>query len=276
MTCRGRNEFLKQYLVIFLCAIFCGKQKRQIPVRFLFFLVTTSLLFVRPGILPKAFQLPPNHPLLQNNTKPLQQAKVLEPDSDSSLYNDSPPFDDPHSADQKVLYHTNSTNVDSIRASPPLSDAPSTQSHSRVTKPAPVNPPPVCPPSYLYTLFPFLHHKPFLLSLLLNCTILQGVVGNKFCQVCQIYRPEGTKHCYLCNNCVAGFDHHCPVVNNCIGQRNHRYFAFFLITCATSLWIYSVEAFTQILKINPMHVNHNSREEVCPFTPYTAFFFSFS
>ena len=51
-------------------------------------------------------------------------------------------------------------------------------------------------------------------------------------------RPVASHHCHSCDHCVADFDHHCPYtlllilwyrwINNCVGQRNMKYFFWFL------------------------------------------------
>lgn len=61
----------------------------------------------------------------------------------------------------------------------------------------------------------------------------------RFCGTCNLWRPLRSKHCRDCDNCVLEFDHHCPWVSNCIGQRNHKYFVWFLLS-ACALVCYTV------------------------------------
>lgn len=44
----------------------------------------------------------------------------------------------------------------------------------------------------------------------------------KFCQTCNIYRPNLTSHCSKCKKCVKEMDHHCPWLDNCIGKGNYK------------------------------------------------------
>ena len=50
----------------------------------------------------------------------------------------------------------------------------------------------------------------------------------KNCAVCSIRRPKKCQHCFFCDNCIEEFDHHCQYVSNCIGQRNKKYFIFYI------------------------------------------------
>ncbi|GAA5963173.1 hypothetical protein JCM3765_003634 [Sporobolomyces pararoseus] len=69
--------------------------------------------------------------------------------------------------------------------------------------------------------------------------VRDGVVGSKWCETCEIYRPPRTSHCRLCDNCVELTDHHCAFLNNCIGRRNYFPFLSFLLS-STLLLIYSI------------------------------------
>lgn len=51
----------------------------------------------------------------------------------------------------------------------------------------------------------------------------------KYCTTCHVWRPSRTSHCATCNICVLNHDHHCVFLNNCIGQRNYKYFLWFLL-----------------------------------------------
>ncbi|GAA5843555.1 hypothetical protein JCM3766R1_002410 [Sporobolomyces carnicolor] len=72
--------------------------------------------------------------------------------------------------------------------------------------------------------------------------VRQGVVGSKWCETCETYRPPRTSHCRLCDNCVELTDHHCAYLNNCIGRKNYYPFICFLVS-TTLILLYSI-AFT--------------------------------
>mmetsp|Transcript_31854 Transcript_31854/g.70774 ORF Transcript_31854/g.70774 Transcript_31854/m.70774 type:complete len:285 (+) Transcript_31854:58-912(+) len=50
----------------------------------------------------------------------------------------------------------------------------------------------------------------------------------KYCTVCNVWRPQRGYHCTVCGHCMERGDHHCEVMGNCIAKLNHRFFALFL------------------------------------------------
>ncbi|XP_064422763.1 palmitoyltransferase ZDHHC15B [Latimeria chalumnae] len=50
----------------------------------------------------------------------------------------------------------------------------------------------------------------------------------RFCDRCQLIKPDRCHHCSVCDVCVLKMDHHCPWVNNCVGFSNYKYFLLFL------------------------------------------------
>ncbi|XP_072190946.1 palmitoyltransferase ZDHHC15 [Excalfactoria chinensis] len=55
-----------------------------------------------------------------------------------------------------------------------------------------------------------------------------GSGGIRFCDRCQLIKPDRCHHCSVCAVCVLKMDHHCPWVNNCIGFSNYKFFLLFL------------------------------------------------
>ena len=62
---------------------------------------------------------------------------------------------------------------------------------------------------------------------------------NRFCKICNIYKPRRAHHCSQCGICIDRMDHHCLWLNQCIGFNNHRNFIQFLnyYTCLTVVMI---------------------------------------
>ncbi|XP_060783492.1 palmitoyltransferase ZDHHC15B isoform X2 [Neoarius graeffei] len=50
----------------------------------------------------------------------------------------------------------------------------------------------------------------------------------RFCDHCQLIKPDRCHHCSVCETCVLKMDHHCPWVNNCVGFSNYKFFLLFL------------------------------------------------
>ncbi|KAI4871333.1 hypothetical protein NFI96_003130 [Prochilodus magdalenae] len=50
----------------------------------------------------------------------------------------------------------------------------------------------------------------------------------RYCDLCQLIKPDRCHHCSTCDQCVLKMDHHCPWVNNCVGFSNYKFFVLFL------------------------------------------------
>lgn len=50
----------------------------------------------------------------------------------------------------------------------------------------------------------------------------------RYCETCDVVKPDMTHHCSVCRRCVLKMDHHCPWVMNCVGARNYRFFFNFI------------------------------------------------
>jgi len=46
----------------------------------------------------------------------------------------------------------------------------------------------------------------------------------RYCNMCNVWKPDRTHHCSICNRCILNMDHHCPWINNCVGFYNRKFF----------------------------------------------------
>ncbi|KAG0342048.1 palmitoyltransferase for Vac8p [Podila humilis] len=60
----------------------------------------------------------------------------------------------------------------------------------------------------------------------------------RWCDICNIVKPDRCHHCSECDQCVLRMDHHCPWVNGCIGYNNHKFFYLFIFYGSVlALWV---------------------------------------
>uniref|UniRef100_A0A6G1SPL2 Palmitoyltransferase n=1 Tax=Aceria tosichella TaxID=561515 RepID=A0A6G1SPL2_9ACAR len=52
--------------------------------------------------------------------------------------------------------------------------------------------------------------------------------GYRFCEKCNLIKPDRCHHCSICRVCVLKMDHHCPWINNCVSFTNYKFFVLFL------------------------------------------------
>ncbi|KAG0061159.1 palmitoyltransferase for Vac8p [Linnemannia elongata] len=62
----------------------------------------------------------------------------------------------------------------------------------------------------------------------------------RWCDLCQIVKPDRCHHCKECDQCVLRMDHHCPWVNSCIGYNNLKFFYLFILYASLlAIWVIS-------------------------------------
>ncbi|ORX93511.1 zf-DHHC-domain-containing protein [Basidiobolus meristosporus CBS 931.73] len=56
-----------------------------------------------------------------------------------------------------------------------------------------------------------------------------GSFKAKYCNSCNVMKPERCHHCSACDRCILKMDHHCPWINRCVGWRNYKLFYLFIL-----------------------------------------------
>ncbi|XP_064405258.1 palmitoyltransferase ZDHHC20-like isoform X2 [Halichondria panicea] len=84
--------------------------------------------------------------------------------------------------------------------------------------------------------------------------------GNvRYCDGCDLLKPDRTHHCSMCNRCVLKMDHHCPWVNNCVGWSNYKFFVLFLFyTVVLCVWVATTGAWDFIKAWHGTVKDHSS------------------
>lgn len=59
-----------------------------------------------------------------------------------------------------------------------------------------------------------------------SCRTYSG--GIRYCEKCNLIKPDRCHHCSICGVCVLKMDHHCPWINNCVSFSNYKFFVLFL------------------------------------------------
>lgn len=52
--------------------------------------------------------------------------------------------------------------------------------------------------------------------------------GIRYCEKCNLIKPDRCHHCSICGVCILKMDHHCPWINNCVSFTNYKFFVLFL------------------------------------------------
>lgn len=107
--------------------------------------------------------------------------------------------------------------------------------------------------------------------------------GMRYCEKCNLIKPDRCHHCSICGVCILKMDHHCPWINNCVSFTNYKFFVLFLgYTFALCLFVGSTtfpyflkywsmpDASTKpLIPVNSSDTSQISTPEMTNMSPYS-------
>ncbi|CCH43275.1 Palmitoyltransferase PFA3 [Wickerhamomyces ciferrii] len=98
--------------------------------------------------------------------------------------------------------------------------------------------------------------------LIKNSLMIKSNGKFRYCDKCQVWKPDRCHHCSSCNKCWLKMDHHCPWFATCIGFKNQKSFVQFLVNTVIFGW-YAL--LISGFKLYQFFYNENYKEEYLSF-----------